>query len=207
MNDILYPVLSLGGLGLLFGLILGYASKKFAVPVDPKVPLVRDCLPGANCGGCGFAGCDAYAEAVASGAAPTNCCPIGGAEAAAKIASVMGVEAESSEPKVAYVKCQGTCENAKNKYSYYGIKDCREAMNVPGAGDKSCSFGCLGYGSCVSACKFDAIEIVDGIAKVNKDKCVACGACVSTCPKGVIDLRSEERRVGKECRSRWSPYH
>src|SRR3712207_9395377 len=97
MNDILYPVLSLGGLGLLFGLILGYASKKFAVPVDPKVPLVRECLPGANCGGCGYAGCDAYAEAVASGAAPTNCCPIGGADAASKIASVMGVEAESAE--------------------------------------------------------------------------------------------------------------
>src|SRR3712207_9506903 len=102
MNDILYPYTTLFRSGLLFGLILGYASKKFAVPVDPKVPLVRDCLPGANCGGCGFAGCDAYAEAVASGAAPTNCCPIGGAEAAAKIASVMGVEAESSEPKVAY---------------------------------------------------------------------------------------------------------
>ncbi|ABK61239.1 RnfABCDGE type electron transport complex subunit B [Clostridium novyi] len=201
MKEILFPVLSLGGLGLLFGLILGYASKKFAVAVDPKVPLIRECLPGANCGGCGFAGCDAYSEAVANGSAPPNCCPIGGAPVAAKIGSVLGIEVDSSEPKVAYVKCQGTCEKAKEKYNYYGLKDCREAMNVPGAGSKACSFGCLGYGSCVSACKFDAIEIVDGIAKVNKDNCVACGACVSTCPKNIIELVPKKQLVIVSCNS------
>lgn len=202
MTDILYPILSLGGLGLLFGLVLGYASKKFAVPVDPKVPLIRECLPGANCGGCGFAGCDAYAEAVASGAAAPNCCPIGGAPAAAKIGEVLGVTVDASEPKMAYVKCQGTCEKAKDNYKYYGLEDCQQAMNVPGAGAKSCSYGCLGYGSCVKACQFDAIDIVDGIAKVNKDNCVACGACVTACPKGIIELVPQKQKVFVTCNSK-----
>lgn len=201
MKDILYPILSLGGLGLLFGLILGYASKKFAVAVDEKVPLIRECLPGANCGGCGFAGCDAYAEAVANGSAAPNCCPIGGAPVAAKIGEVLGVQVDESEPEVAYVKCQGTCDKAKDKYEYYGLQDCREAMNVPGAGAKACEFGCLGLGSCVDACQFDAIEIVDGIAKVNKDNCVACGACVSTCPKGIIELVPKKQLVLVACNS------
>lgn len=202
MNDILYPILALGGLGLLFGLVLGYSSKKFAVEVDPKVPLIREALPGANCGGCGYAGCDAYAEAVASGAAAPNCCPIGGAACAENIGSIMGLTVDASEPKVAYVKCQGTCEKAKDKYAYYGLIDCQEAMNVPGAGAKTCEFGCLGYGSCVKACAFDAIDIVDGIAKVNKENCVACGACIKACPKGIIELVPEKQKVFVACNSK-----
>ena len=202
MTEILYPILSLGGLGLLFGLVLGYASKKFAVPVDPKVPLIKECLPGANCGGCGYAGCDAYAEAVASGAAAPNCCPIGGAAVATKIGEVMGVTVDTSEPKVAYVKCQGTCNVAKDRYEYYGLTDCQQAMNVPGAGAKSCEYGCLGYGTCVKACQFDAIDIVDGIAKINPDKCVACGACVTACPKTIIEMAPKKQKVFVTCNSK-----
>ncbi|MBE6044398.1 MAG: Fe-S cluster domain-containing protein [Clostridium thermopalmarium] len=202
MGEILYPILSIGGLGLVFGSLLGFASKKFAVPVDERVPLIRECLPGANCGGCGFAGCDAYAEAVASGNAAPNCCPIGGAPVAAKIGEVMGIKVEASEPKMAYVKCQGTCEKAKDSYKYYGLEDCQQAMNVPGSGAKSCSYGCLGYGSCVKACQFDAIDIVDGVAKVNKDNCVACGACVTACPKGIIELVPQKQKVFVTCNSK-----
>lgn len=202
MNDILFPILALGGLALLFGLVLGYSSKKFAVKVDPKIPQVRECLPGANCGGCGFAGCDAYAEAVVSSGAEPNCCPIGGADAAKQIAGIMGLEAGETEPKVAYVKCQGTCDKAKNKYEYHGLMDCKEASNVPGAGAKACEFGCLGLGSCVSACNFNALSIVDGVAKVNKDNCVACGACVKACPKGIIDLVPKKQLVFVSCNSK-----
>lgn len=202
MTEILFPVLSIGGLGLLFGLLLGYASKKFAVPVNEKVPLIRDCLPGANCGGCGYAGCDAYAEAVANGNAAPNCCSVGGAAVAEKVGNVLGIKVEATEPKVAYVKCQGTCEKAKDKYIYYGLKDCQEAMAVPGAGPKSCSFGCLGFGSCVKACNFNSMEIVNGIAKVNKDNCVACGACVTACPKGLIELVPQSQKVFVTCNSK-----
>lgn len=202
MTDILFPVLSIGGLGLLFGLLLGYASKKFAVPVDERVPLIRECLPSANCGGCGFAGCDAYAEAVANGAAAPNCCSVGGASVAEKIGEILGVTVESSEPKVAYVKCQGTCDKAKDNYKYFGLADCQQAVNVPGAGAKACSYGCLGLGSCVKACQFDAMNIVDGIAKVNKDNCVACGACVTACPKGIVELVPEKQKVFVTCNSK-----
>ncbi|MCY6959319.1 RnfABCDGE type electron transport complex subunit B [Clostridium brassicae] len=202
MNELLFPVLALGGLALLFGLVLGYSSKKFAVEVDPKIPQVRECLPGANCGGCGFAGCDAYAEAVVTSGAAPNACPIGGAAASQKIAGIMGLEAGDSEPQIAYVKCQGTCGVAKEKYQYYGLKDCQEAVNVPGAGSKACDFGCLGLGSCVKACAFDALSIEDGVAKVNKDNCVACGACVKACPKDIIELVPQKQLVFVSCNSK-----
>ncbi|MCY6355067.1 RnfABCDGE type electron transport complex subunit B [Clostridium sp. ZS2-4] len=202
MNELLFPMLGLGALGLLFALILGYSSQKFAVEVDPKIPLVREALPGANCGGCGFAGCDAYAEAVVNGEAAANCCPIAGAEGATKIGGIMGVEVGASEPKVAYVKCQGTCNNAKDSYQYYGLKDCQEAMNVPGAGAKACDFGCLGLGSCVKACNFNALTIEDGVAKVIKENCVGCGACVQACPKNVVELVPQKQLVFVACNSK-----
>src|SRR3712207_4280818 len=157
--------------------------------------MVREALPGANCGGCGFAGCDAYADAVVNGGAAPNRCPVGGAAAAAKIAEVMGVKVDESEPKKAFVKCQGTCSNAKEKYEYFGSMTCIDAANAPGAGSKECSFGCLGLGSCVEACMFDAIHIKDGIAVVDEEACVGCGACVSTCPKSVIDLIPVSKNV------------
>ena len=201
IKEILFPVLSLGGLGLLFGLLLGFANDKFKVEVDERIPKVRECLPGANCGSCGFAGCDAYAEAVVNGEAKPNLCNPGGSSAASNISEILGISVEMGDPVVAYVHCNGTCNNAKTKSIYYGVKDCNMAMNTPGAGNKSCEFGCLGFGSCVKACKFDALEIVDGVAKVNKDNCVACGACVNACPKGIISIVPKETKVLINCNS------
>ncbi|OFI05826.1 electron transport complex subunit RsxB [Clostridium acetireducens DSM 10703] len=201
IKELAYPILSLGCMGLAIGMLLGYASKKFAVEVDERVPKVREALPGANCGGCGFAGCDAYAQAVVEGAAPPNCCAVGGAAAVEKIAEVMGLEVDESEPKKAFVKCNGTCNNAKDKNIYAGLQDCRDAALIPGGGAKACSFGCLGLGSCVKACQFGAIEIKDGIANIDEDKCVGCGACANTCPKNVIELVPVSKRVRVQCNS------
>lgn len=204
INSILFPVLSIGGMGVLFGAGLGFAGVKFKVEQDPMIPLVRECLPGANCGGCGYAGCDAYAEAVASGKAAANACPIGGAAVAEKIAEVLGVEAEVGDKKSAFVKCNGNCENAGDKFEYYGIKDCNIENNLAG-GKKSCSFGCLGEGSCVKVCAFDAINIVRGVAVVDKDKCTSCGQCVTVCPKKLIEIVPDKKTVRVMCSSNDMP--
>ena len=183
--NIVSAVLVLFIMGVVFALLLGIAAKVFAVEVDERVPLVRECLPGANCGGCGYAGCDAMAAAIVEGTAPVNGCPVGGAACAAKIAEVLGVEAEAAAPKVAHVHCNGGC-NAIDKAKYEGLQDCSAAMRVAG-GPKECAFGCMGLGSCVKECAFDAIHILDGKALVDPEKCVACGKCVAACPKGAIE--------------------
>ena len=167
--------------GLIIGLLLGVAGEKLSVEVDEKEVAVRQELPGNNCGGCGYAGCDGLAKAIAAGEAPVNGCPVGGAPVAEKISAIMGVEAGNEVKKVAFVKCAGTCDKTKIKYNYYGIHDCRKLALIPGRGDKACSYGCLGYGSCVKECQFDAIKIVDGVAVVDKEKCFACGKCAKAC--------------------------
>lgn len=177
-----------GIVGLVIGVLLGVASEKFKVEVDEKEILVRNELPGNNCGGCGYAGCDGLAKAIAAGKAAVNACPVGGAAVGEKIAAIMGVEAGGSEKQVAFVKCKGTCDKTNMQYRYYGIDDCRKVSVVPGAGEKACAYGCMGYGTCVKACQFDAIHIVDGVAVVDKEKCVACGKCVAACPNHLIEL-------------------
>ncbi|MGV8983565.1 RnfABCDGE type electron transport complex subunit B [Clostridium sp.] len=202
MNNLIYPVLSIGGLGLVFGVVLGYANKKFHVAVDPKIPLVRESLPSANCGACGYAGCDAYAAAVVEGGAPLNLCSVGGSSVAEKLGEIMGVSVESANPQVAFVKCKGTCSVAKEKYEYDGIQDCRQAVIAPGEGPKACSDGCMGFGSCVRACDFNALHIIDGVAVVYKDNCVACGACINICPKNLIEFVPANQEVLVECNSK-----
>lgn len=199
--DILFPILILSGLGIFAGLGLGLASKVFAVEVDPKVPLIRDALPGANCGGCGYAGCDAYAKAVAAGEISIDACPVGGSQTVEALSGIMGVEAETKEKEVAFVMCHGTCDKAKEQYIYEGIHDCLEAANIPGAGSKSCRYGCLGLGTCERACPFGAIDIVDGIAVINEEKCTSCGKCVVACPKALIELVPVNKRVRVMCHS------
>ncbi len=199
-NSIGLPVIVLGGMAVFFGIVLAYASKKFAVEVNPKVTEVRDVLPGANCGGCGFAGCDALAEAIASGNAPISQCPVGGAELAAKLAVIMGVEASSEERQVARVICCGDSNNAAEKYEYQGIKDCKAAEMLAG-GSKSCRYGCTGLGTCVRECPFDAIHIVNGIAVVDEEKCTACKKCIAVCPKGIIELVPVSKKVRVLCRN------
>lgn len=188
ISAILTTVAIIGVLGLIIGLFLGIAAQKLKVEVDPKEEAVLEVLPGNNCGGCGYAGCSALAAAIAKGEAPVNACPVGGESVGKKVAEIMGVEAGSSEKMVAYVMCNGDCDKAKVDYEYYGVKDCRTADMAPGHGPKSCNYGCLGFGTCVKECPFDAIHIVNGIAYVDKDQCKACGKCVAVCPKHLIEL-------------------
>ena len=197
MNPIVFAIVVVVVLGLAGGVILVLASKFMAVYEDPRIAQITECLAGANCGGCGYPGCAGCAEAILAGKAPVTACAPAGAEGAAKIAAIMGMEAPSGEKMVAHVLCNGGC-NAKDKANYEGLQDCHAAMRVA-SGPKACSFGCMGLGSCVKACAFDAIHIVDGVAKVDTDKCVACGKCVSTCPKKIINLVSEVKKVHVNC--------
>lgn len=174
--------------GIIVGLFLGVAGIAFKVKVDEKEEAVLNVLPGNNCGGCGFAGCSGLAAAIAKGEAPANSCPVGGEAVGEKIAEIMGVNAEAAERRVAYVHCQGDCEKTHSDYDYTGVEDCRMMAYVPGGGPKSCGSGCLGYGGCVRSCPFDAIEIVNGVAVVDKESCRACGKCVEACPKQLITL-------------------
>ena len=188
VTGIIIAAAVVGILGILIGIFLGIDSEKFKVEVDEKEILVRNELPGNNCGGCGYAGCDALAKAIAAGQAEVGACPVGGASTAEKIGAIMGVAGGTAEKKVAFVKCKGTCDKTKVQYNYYGVDDCKKVSVVPGAGEKACTYGCMGYGSCVKACAFDAIHVVDGVAVVDKEKCVACGKCVSSCPNHLIEL-------------------
>lgn len=200
MTDILNPIIVLGGLGLGFGVILSIASNIFAVKEDPKIEEIRSVLPGANCGACGFPGCDGLARAIAEGKAPVNACNVGGNPVAEKVANIMGVNAANVDRKVATVLCQGDCNKAKEKYIYQGIKDCR-AANILQGGSKACSYGCLGCGTCKDVCQFGAIEMRDGVAFVLKDKCTACMKCIEVCPKKIIELVPYDNQYVVKCKS------
>lgn len=186
--EVLIAATIVGATGLIIGLLLGVAGEVFKVEIDEKESLVRDLLPGNNCGGCGYAGCDALAKAISLKEAPVNACPVADAKAAEAIGAVMGVESQVLEKEVAFVKCAGTCDKINVKYNYYGIQDCKKLALIPGQGDKKCSYGCMGFGSCVKVCPFDAIHIIDGIAKVDKEKCKACSLCIAECPNQLIEL-------------------
>lgn len=177
-----------GIVGLIIGVLLGVASEKFKVETDEREIQVRNELPGNNCGGCGYPGCDGLAKAIVEGTAAVNGCPVGGTPVADKIAAIMGVESGAAEKKVAFVKCSGTCDKTKLQYHYFGIDDCSKVSVVPGRGEKACEYGCMGYGSCVKACAFDAMHVIDGVAVVDKEKCVACGKCVDACPNHLVEL-------------------
>lgn len=194
-------VIVLGLMGLLFGAILAYASKKFAVEIDERVEAILEVLPGANCGGCGFPGCSGLASAIVEGKAAVNACPVGGVSCATKIGEIMGVSSEAGEKVVAKVICKGNCSVAKDKYIYEGMNDCKAASALNG-GAKSCRYGCLGLGTCVSECKFDAIKIIDGVAIIDEDKCVMCGKCIDVCPKGIISKKPSKNEVVIECASK-----
>lgn len=194
MTEILIAIGILGGLGLLFGLILAVASKVFYVHSDPRLEPLTEALPGANCGGCGFSGCAAYAQAVLEGKAPIGLCASGGDDAAQKMAEIMGVKAEAVTRRVALVRCagykgvdaEGKATGAKMKGEYEGIHDCLAATKVAGRGPLICKYGCLGFGNCTKACKYDAIHIVNGVAKVDQEKCVGCMCCAAACPRKLI---------------------
>lgn len=188
LEGIITATVIVGVVGLIVGLFLGIAAISFKVEVDEREEAILEVLPGNNCGGCGYAGCSGLAAAIVKGEAPVNACPVGGENVGNKVAEIMGVEAEAGNRKVAFVHCKGDCNKAKSDYQYFGVEDCAMVAFVPGGGPKSCNYGCLGYGSCVKACPFDAIHVVDGIAVVDKEACKACGKCVAACPKNLISL-------------------
>lgn len=207
MNFILIAVAVLGGIALVSAVVLYVCSKKFAVYEDPRLGQVTALLPGANCGGCGYPGCSGMASALVKGADAGSFdglyCPVGGAEVMGQVADLLGMAVANTEPKVAVVRCNGTCELRPRIAEYSGLRTCT-AMNSCGAGETGCGYGCLGCGDCVSACSFGAIKINDetGLPEVDEDKCTACGACVNACPRHIIELRKrgvKNRRVYVRC--------
>jgi len=197
---IIYAIIALGGLGILFGLVLGVADKKFSVEVDERVSAVRAAVAGANCGACGYAGCDAYAEAVVRGEAKANACTPGGAKTVKAIAEIMGVNADAQEPMVARVRCQGNCERVSPRYDYTGVPNCRAASGISG-GPNACEFGCVGFGECESVCAFGAIQMIDGIAVIDDNLCTGCGMCVEVCPRSIIKMMPVDQTVVVMCRN------
>lgn len=186
--SIAIAVAVIGGMGLCIGLLLGVAGKKFAVEIDEKEEKIRMILPGNNCGGCGFAGCDDLAKALAQGRVNADACPVISDEASEELASILGVSAEKHTRMVAHIKCKGTCAKTTNQYRYFGLRDCRKLALIPGRGEKACDYGCMGLGSCETICPFNAIITKDGIAVVDKEACRACRKCIEICPNHLIDL-------------------
>lgn len=186
-NMILIAVLIVSGVGLIIGLILAVASAVMAVPTDEKVEALTEALPGANCGACGYSGCEGYAKALAEGTAQVGACSPGGEEASKALAEILGVEADAMEKKVALVHCMGSCDNTDTKMEYQGIQSCAAAISLHG-GTGACSYGCLGLGDCVAACPYDAVSVCNGVAHIDSELCKGCSLCVRACPKSIISL-------------------
>lgn len=200
MSAILIAALVMSVLGLLFGALLGVTGRVFKVPVNEKAEALRECLPGANCGACGFPGCDGYAAAVADGKAEVGACAVGGPACAAKMGEIMGVSVSASVRMVASVACQGYGDHCKPKADYQGMTDC-VAASLVNNGTKACQYACLGLGTCERACPFDAIHIdpIKQIAVVDEEKCQACKKCVAACPQHVLSMRPAGRVVNVGC--------
>ena len=207
MNFILIAVIVLGGIALIAALVLFVCSKRFAVYEDPRISQVNELLPGANCGGCGFAGCGGMADALVKGADAGSLeglnCPVGGSAVMSQVADLLGMTIATGEPKVAVVRCNGNCDNRPRVSVYDGLRSCA-AMNACSTGETGCGYGCLGCGDCVNACQFGAISINPEtlLPEVDEDKCTACGACTKACPRGLIELCKKGvkgRRVFVSC--------
>lgn len=204
MSIIIYSVLVLVLTGIISAVILYFVAKKFRVVEDPRIDLVAEKLPGANCGGCGYAGCRSLAEAIVkAGSLEGLRCPVGGDKVSSEIAELLGLEASTAEPQIAVVRCNGGKLNTTSKVMYEGVQDCLYAhFNFSSEG--GCPNGCLGLGNCVGVCAFDAIKMdpKNGLPVVDEEKCVACGLCVKTCPRHIIELRNKgikNRRVFVSC--------
>ncbi|MFH1283300.1 MAG: RnfABCDGE type electron transport complex subunit B [bacterium] len=198
---VITAIISFGLTALFLGILLSLANKFFAVRDDPKVESILGCLPGVNCGACGYPGCNGYAVAVAGGEAEVNRCTVGGNETAKTIAGIMGVDAKAAEKCVARLFCQGGKSKSSEKFEYRGIISC-QALNIVSGGNKSCSYGCLGMGDCVRVCPFGALYMnEDKLPVVIEEKCTACGRCVQTCPRTLYELLPAAKRVVIACRS------
>ncbi|MBC8006004.1 MAG: Fe-S cluster domain-containing protein [Verrucomicrobia bacterium] len=203
---ILYTVLILSIIGILSAIILYFVAQKFKVFEDPRIDEIEATLPGANCGGCGYAGCRAFADAcVSKGELSILFCPVGGNDTMGSVADILGIVAVKKDPRVAVLRCNGSCEFRPKTNVFDGAVSCAIASSLY-SGDTGCQYGCLGCGDCVVACDFDAIHMnpVTGLPEVVDDKCVACGACVKACPKTLIELRKKapkDRKIYVACRN------
>ena len=196
--EILTALLVVAVVGLLAGVMLALASHFFAVPENETAKKVRECLPGANCGACGFAGCDAYAEAVAEGKAEANACIPGGADVASQLSAILGVSVSAGAKKVAFVNCTGDCNAVNSAVVYDGMDNCKAASMIYG-GPSSCKYGCIGCGDCMNVCPADAIIICDDLARIDPKTCIGCGKCVNTCPKSIITLVPQSTAAAVAC--------
>ena len=198
MTSILIAFAVVAVIGLICAVLLALAANFLSVPEDENVQKIRDCLPGANCGACGYAGCDDYAKAVASGEAATNLCIPGADDVAAEVAGIMGTEAMDVVEMIAHVRCNGTCTATDTFADYQGIRSCA-AMSMIYGGPNVCKYGCLGCGDCAALCPNDAICVIDGVARINAKKCIGCGICAKNCPKGIIEIIPQISTVAVAC--------
>ncbi len=197
METILLPVIALTAIGLLLSLLLVLAAKFLAVKNDETFEKIRECLPGVNCSACTYPSCDEYAKAIQNGERTNRCIP-GGDAASQKISEILGTKFEDVIEQSAYVACSGNCDVAPKEYNYDGVRTCA-ACSILSKGEKACDYACLGYGDCIKACQYDAIHIVNGVAKVDKSKCVGCGMCTKVCPNHVIHLIDQTNETIVSC--------
>ena len=198
-STVLLTIIMLGLLGLLSAVILYFVAQKFKIVEDPRIDLVNEVLAGANCGGCGYSGCRALAEALVKSTSFEGLnCPVGGADTMDKVAEILDRKALAVEPKVAVVRCQGTPENCARTSFYDGASNCR-VVHALYTGTTGCQYSCLGCGDCVASCKFDAMHMdpVTQLPVINDEKCVSCGACVKACPRNIIELRKRNKKDRK----------
>lgn len=205
LNAILIAMVSMGGMGILFSVGLSIADKKLHVEEDPRIAEVIEELPGVNCGGCGLPGCAKFAESVVLGEVEITGCPVNSDDGAQAIAEIMGIEVKTSERLIARVICQGGDFETAKKGVYNGLKSCIAATFV-GGGDKLCSYGCIGFGDCVTSCPFDAMYMNDnGLPVVIEDKCTGCGNCVEACPRNIMELHPESHKMFVLCKNEDPP--
>ena len=203
---VVYTIVTLSVIGGASAVILFFVAQKFKVFEDPRIDEVEGTLPGANCGGCGFAGCRAFAEACVKASNLDDLdCPVGGNDTMASVANTLGLQAVNKDPRVAFIRCNGTCDNRPKTSSFDGATTCAIASSVY-SGESDCQFGCLGYGDCVDSCDFDAIDLREGmgVPLILDDKCASCGACVDACPKNLIEMRKKmpkDRKIVVACRN------
>ena len=199
MNPIVLAVVSVTAIGLLCAVILAVASKFMSVPKNEKFTQIRECLPGANCGACGYAGCDGYADALANGEVErVNLCVPGSDGVAAQIASILGVEAQDVIEQVAVIHCRGDCDVTEDRADYQGVQSCAAAKLLYG-GKGACGYGCMGFGDCASVCPQGAICIEKGIARIDTRKCVGCGLCAKKCPNHLISVENDTIKTMVTC--------
>lgn len=197
--SILTAILAMAFLGLVLSIVLGLAAKVFYVYVDPRIERINDALPGANCGGCGYAGCNDFAEAIVNLGIDPGRCVAAGASTTEACCSIMGVSAELGERYVARIFCQGDDEKAAKRFVYDGALDCGAAI-VSTGGDKACQFGCVALGSCVRACPFDALSMgANGLPVVDEALCTGCGNCVQACPRDIPGLIPISQKTANLC--------